>query len=153
RRTTAPTATATATRSETPARTRPSAAATTARTAAAAATRRARSARTRPSATATTARTATASNRGKSSCSDGCAAARQPGRAAPPLESSDVNGVAQRQLGRLVHHFAQGRVRMNRARDLFGGGLELERDAGLGEQLGRVRADDVHAEHLVVLLL
>src|ERR1043165_5998223 len=47
--------------------------------------------------------------------------------------------------------FGDGRVRVNRAAQLFCGRLQLHPDAGFGENLGRVRADDVNAQNLVVL--
>ena len=55
-------------------------------------------------------------------------------------QPSDVDRVTQRGLGRLVHDLRQRRVGVHGARELLGGGLELQRDAGLGEQLGGVRA-------------
>ncbi len=44
-------------------------------------------------------------------------------------------------------------LRVHRAGELFGGGLELQRDADFGQQLSRVRPNQVHAKHLVVLLV
>ena len=49
----------------------------------------------------------------------------------------------------LLGGLAQRRMRMADAGDVFRRGLELHRDHGLGDQLRRIRPDDVHAEDLV----
>ena len=49
--------------------------------------------------------------------------------------------------------FADGRVGVDDAAEFVGGGFEGHGDAGFSEQFGRVRADDVDAEDLVVFFL
>ena len=56
-------------------------------------------------------------------------------------------------FGGLHDGLGDGRVRVDDAPQLFGRRFEVEGDDGLVDDLGRVRADDVDAEQLVVLRL
>ena len=60
---------------------------------------------------------------------------------------------AMRGVRRLAHRLRHRRVRVDRADQLFDRALEPQRQRRLGDELGRARADHVHAEDLVVLLL
>ena len=51
--------------------------------------------------------------------------------------------------GGFHERLGEGRVAVNGAGDVFGAGAELERQHGLGDHLGRARADDVHAQDAV----
>ena len=53
----------------------------------------------------------------------------------------------------LADRFRHRRVRVNGAHQLLDRALEPQRQRRLGHQLGRSRADHVHAENLVVLLV
>ena len=53
----------------------------------------------------------------------------------------------------LAQRLRQRRVREDGVLHALHGGLVRQHDARGGEQLGRLGADDVHAEHLVVLLV
>ena len=53
-------------------------------------------------------------------------------------------------FGSFHNGFGNGRVGVHDAAEFVGGRFEGHRDAGFGEKLGRVRADDVDAEDLVV---
>src|SRR5690242_18854015 len=55
------------------------------------------------------------------------------------------------QLRRVVEDLRQRRVRVHGQDDVLGGGGVLERQHGLGDQLGHVRPDHVHAEDAVGL--
>ena len=46
--------------------------------------------------------------------------------------------------------FGNGRVRVDDAAEFIGCGFESHADASFGEQFGRMRADDVNAENLIV---
>src|ERR1044072_8778262 len=56
-------------------------------------------------------------------------------------------------FGGLHDGLRDGRVRVDDAAQLVGGRFEMERDDGFVNDFGRVRADDVDAEQLVVLRL
>src|ERR671921_1039433 len=56
-------------------------------------------------------------------------------------------------FGGLHDGLGDGRVRVDDAPQLVGRRFEVERDDGLVNDLGRVRADDVDAQQLVVLRL
>ena len=57
----------------------------------------------------------------------------------------EVYGQTVDAFGGLHDGFGDGRVRVYDAAQLFGRGFEVERDDGLVDYLGRVRADDVDA--------
>ena len=65
----------------------------------------------------------------------------------------EVNRQPVDAFGGLHDGLGDGRVRVDDAAQLFGRRFEVERDDGLVDYLCRVRADDVHAEKLVVLRL
>src|SRR5690349_18009440 len=56
-------------------------------------------------------------------------------------------------MGGFSQRFRQRRMREHRVLDALAGRLVRQGDAGGGEELGGLRADDVDAEHLVVLLV
>src|SRR5581483_3479437 len=49
------------------------------------------------------------------------------------------------------HRFRERRVRVHNVAEFFGGRLQADGDAGLGQQVGRVWTDDVNAQDFVVL--
>ena len=55
-------------------------------------------------------------------------------------------------FGGFHYRFRDGRVGVDNAAEFVCGGLKGHGDAGFGEKFGRVRADDVDAEDLVVFL-
>lgn len=55
-------------------------------------------------------------------------------------------------FGGFHYGFADGWVGVHYAAEFVGGGFKGHGDAGFGEQLGCVRADDVDAEDLIVFL-
>src|SRR5687767_2273114 len=60
---------------------------------------------------------------------------------------------AMRRVGGLAHGFRHGRVRVDRADELLDRAFELQGHRRFGDELGGARADHVHAENLVVLLV
>src|SRR5580765_1351479 len=71
----------------------------------------------------------------------------------PPAVSSDVDCRPVCRVRRLAHRLRHRRVRVDGADELFDRALGPEREHGLGHELRRARADDVHAEDLVVFLV
>ena len=67
------------------------------------------------------------------------------------LAVGEIQGAVIDRVRRLVHGFRKRRMRMNRALNVFRRCIEFEREHGLGNQLARHRADDVHTEDLVVV--
>src|SRR4029078_263158 len=59
---------------------------------------------------------------------------------------SDVNRGAIHGEGRLDQHLGQGRVRMDRHRDLARGALQQQGQGRLGQEVARVRTDEVRSE-------
>ena len=55
-------------------------------------------------------------------------------------------------LGRFHDGFGEGRVGVDRVHQLIDRGLQLDGDAGFVDQVGGVRADDVDAQNLAVLV-
>ena len=63
------------------------------------------------------------------------------------LPIHDVNCTAQGRRAGLHQRFAEGRVRMNRQRQIFGGSGHFEGQGGLANEIARRRSDDVDPEH------
>ena len=61
--------------------------------------------------------------------------------------SLEVDRLRRGGHARLLHGFAEGRVRVARPRDVLGRGAVLHAQDALGDHLAGVRADDVHAEN------
>src|SRR4051812_17807399 len=68
---------------------------------------------------------------------------------APATAASEVDRPAVHGKRRLAEHLGERRMRMGRAADLPRRGLELEGDRRLGDEVGRVRADEVDPERPV----
>ena len=75
-------------------------------------------------------------------------ARRAPNEVPDPL---DMHRLAQPLAGGFHDGLGIGRVRVHGVEDLFLGGLELLGHHQLGDQLGRLRADQVGAQELAVL--
>src|SRR6266568_3003451 len=62
-----------------------------------------------------------------------------------------MNRLSMYAFGGFHHCCRDGWMRVHRISQLFSRRLELHGDAGLGDQFGGVRADDMYAQNLVVL--
>src|SRR5689334_17649261 len=71
----------------------------------------------------------------------------------PGVVTSDVKWFPAYSERRFGQGLRQRRVRAHHVQHLFAGGLEAQQGAGVADQLGGPRADDVDAQDLVVLLL
>src|SRR6185437_7012931 len=70
-----------------------------------------------------------------------------------PRRSSDVDDLAERGGGRLVHHLGEGGVGVHGRQDVVGGRLGGDGQRHLGDEVGDPVADAVHADDLAARLV
>ena len=73
-------------------------------------------------------------------------------RSDPHPQTSDVDRLTISLAGRFVERFTEGRMRVDGRLNLLVGGFEVHREAHLGDEFRRLRADDVRAQDLAVRL-
>src|SRR5579863_9373303 len=81
------------------------------------------------------------------------APARLPTRHAGVRAPLDIDGKPVHGVERLADGFIDGRMRVDGVHHGLHGGLGLHRQHAFGDQLIRLRADDVHAQDLAILLI